>query len=1393
MRKLSSVILALVLSVSLFGQKSPHGDDFLVSCKDCHKTDGWKVDLKTISFDHDGTKFPLVGQHQDVTCKACHTSLEFTKAATDCNSCHTDIHQQTVGLECARCHTPNSWVVSNIAQIHQQSSFPLIGPHATVDCYGCHTNIVPSAKTSAGTASLLRFDVLGVECYDCHRISYESTTKPNHAANNYSTNCTDCHKMNGLTWPEVTNTDHNFFPLTKGHAIEDCGRCHKSMPYSSASSECFSCHQPNYTASTNPNHMAVGIPNNCATCHTTNPGWQPATYTHKEPFPLKDAHQAIANECATCHAGNYSNPVNTCEGCHITNFNQTTNPNHTTAQIATTCETCHTQVAWTPATYTHKEPYPLTDFHLTIANDCFACHAGNYSNPENTCVGCHLTNFNATTNPNHSAAQFSTACETCHSQVAWIPSTFDHNTIYPLEGAHAIIANNCTQCHANGYPNTPNTCVGCHLTNYNQTTDPNHTAAQFPTTCADCHTQTAWKPASFDHDGQFFPIYSGKHNGQWNACADCHTNPSNFTIFTCTTSCHPQASTNNEHQGVGGYQYVSAACLACHPNGAANGFDHAAAGFPLTGGHSTVACTSCHASGYIGTSPVCAGCHTTNYNQTTNPNHTAIGISNSCSTCHTLNPGWSPATFPTHNNYYVLAGAHISKPCADCHNGNYNSIPNTCAGCHQTNYNQTTNPNHAAAQFPTTCADCHTQSAWTPATFNHDGLYFPIYSGKHNGNWNSCADCHTNPSNYAVYTCTTACHPQSTMNNEHQGVGGYQYISSACLACHPTGNAGGAFNHNTSPFPLTGGHASVDCASCHTNGYTGTSTICASCHINNYNQTTDPNHSAIGISTDCVTCHTTNPGWNPATFPTHNNYYVLAGAHVSVACANCHNGNYIATPNTCAGCHINNYNQTTNPNHAAAQFPTTCADCHSQSAWTPSTFNHDGQYFPIYSGKHNGNWNSCADCHTNPSNYAVYTCTTSCHPQSSMNNQHQGVGGYQYVSSACLACHPTGNAGGAFNHNTSPFPLTGGHSSVDCASCHASGYTGTSTLCAGCHTDNYNQTTDPNHSAIGISTDCASCHTTNPGWNPATFPTHNNYYVLAGAHVAIANNCAVCHQGNYVNSPNTCYGCHADNYNQTTNPNHVTSQFATTCETCHSQNAWVPSTFNHNNTYPLTGAHATIASNCVLCHANGYSNTPNTCVGCHQTNYNQATNPNHNTLGLSNNCSTCHTTNPGWAPATFPVHNSYYVLAGAHVAIANQCVDCHNGNYNNTPNTCSGCHMTNYNQTTNPNHASAQFPTTCADCHTQSAWTPSTFNHDGQYFPIYSGKHKNKWNTCSQCHQNAANFASFTCIASCHSQSSTNGDHQGVNGYAYNSDACYNCHPNGNAGKVMDNSFNRTN
>ncbi|MBP6448253.1 MAG: hypothetical protein KA341_15735, partial [Saprospiraceae bacterium] len=79
------------------------------------------------------------------------------------------------------------------------------------------------------------------------------------------------------------------------------------------------------------------------------------------------------------------------------------------------------------------------------------------------------------------------------------------------------------------------------------------------------------------------------------------------------------------------------------------------------------------------------------------------------------------------------------------------------------------------------------------------------------------------------------------------------------------------------------------------------------------------------------------------------------------------------------------------------------------------------------------------------------------------------------------------------------------------------------------------------------------------------------------------------------------------------------------------------------------------------------------------------------------------------------------------------------------------------------------------------AWEPATFNHDNSYFPIYSGNHKGEWNLCTDCHLNAGNFSSFSCI-NCHehnNQTQVKNDHKGVNGYQYNSNACYSCHPKG--------------
>jgi hypothetical protein len=86
--------------------------------------------------------------------------------------------------------------------------------------------------------------------------------------------------------------------------------------------------------------------------------------------------------------------------------------------------------------------------------------------------------------------------------------------------------------------------------------------------CAACHTPTTWTDGTFNHDQQYFPIFSGKHRQQWTDCSTCHIDPSDLAIFTCFT-CHKhnQTDTDDDHSEVSGYVYVSSACLSCHPTG----------------------------------------------------------------------------------------------------------------------------------------------------------------------------------------------------------------------------------------------------------------------------------------------------------------------------------------------------------------------------------------------------------------------------------------------------------------------------------------------------------------------------------------------------------------------------------------------------------------------------------------------------------------------------------------------------------------------------------------------------------------------------------------------------------------------------------------------------------
>jgi len=410
MRVLSLIILFLILSVAGKSQDSPHGAEFKVNCVVCHSPKGWELDKEIYSFDHNSTQLPLEGQHISVNCRACHPTLVFAEAKTDCFSCHTDMHSQTLGVDCGRCHTPRSWIVENITDVHRQSRFPLQGPHFAAQCLDCH----PSA-------SQLRFEPLGVECVDCHMQDYQGATNPNHALGNFSTQCLECHSMTAISWGGA-GFDHTSFPLTQGHAINNCNECHFPGDYSNISTDCFACHEADYNATTNPNHLSAGIDNVCMECHTTMPGWKPATFDHSS-FPLTQGH--AINNCNECHVpGDYSN----------------------------------------------------------ISTDCFACHEADY---------------NATTNPNHLSAGIDNVCMECHT------------------------------------------------------------------------TMPGWKPAKFTvHDGLFFPIYSGKHNGEWSSCTECHSNTSNYAIFSCL-ECHEhnKAEMDDKHSGESGYEYNSLACLDCHPTG----------------------------------------------------------------------------------------------------------------------------------------------------------------------------------------------------------------------------------------------------------------------------------------------------------------------------------------------------------------------------------------------------------------------------------------------------------------------------------------------------------------------------------------------------------------------------------------------------------------------------------------------------------------------------------------------------------------------------------------------------------------------------------------------------------------------------------------------------------
>jgi hypothetical protein len=575
---------------------------------------------------HDGTNFPLIGKHRTVECRECHLNLVFEGTPLSCEACHwerrqDDRYRLRLGAHCADCHTPHSWknVRANRWNHRTDTGFRLEGLHrtldcvdchgdsdlqsASVDCFGCHAEdysqtrepdhaaagfptqcqmchhnnsrwedadflhdffVLKGQHLSANCSSCHlegKFSGVSTDCFSCHSTDFSETEDPDHEQLRFPTDCVICHGPNSETWDGAV-LNHDSFVLSGQHLLANCLDCHRDGVYAGRSSECVSCHLSDYQNTSEPDHESAGFPTDCTACHRTRAEtWEGAVLNH-DSFVLGGQH--LLADCLDCHGdGVYAGRPAECVSCHLSDYQNTSEPDHESAGFPTDCTACHGTSAetWEGAVLNH-DSFVLSGQHL-LAN-CLDCHGdGVYAGRSSECVSCHLSDFQNTTDPDHELLGFPTDCTACHGTSAetWEDASFDHNSIWPLLGAHTTL--DCSQCHSSG-TELPTDCYGCHADDYESSSNPNHEDVGFPTYCEFCHfpTHITWNQAVFDHD---FPIDSGRH-GSYD-CSDCHLT-SNYREFSCT-HCHSHNRTRMDkiHRNEEGYSYDSLVCYFCHSDG----------------------------------------------------------------------------------------------------------------------------------------------------------------------------------------------------------------------------------------------------------------------------------------------------------------------------------------------------------------------------------------------------------------------------------------------------------------------------------------------------------------------------------------------------------------------------------------------------------------------------------------------------------------------------------------------------------------------------------------------------------------------------------------------------------------------------------------------------------
>ncbi len=168
--------------ISCHQDDDPHEGQQGEVCDSCHKTSGWGGD---VIFQHDITRFPLIGQHSVLACEVCHLTPAFKDTERSCAKCHDadDIHKQSLGGACEKCHTPNDWS-SWIFDHDTETDYTLTGKHHGLECGACHLNPVNSEIS------------IDRRCINCH-------LRDDKHRGQFGRHCKRCHTTE--TFSEIVN------------------------------------------------------------------------------------------------------------------------------------------------------------------------------------------------------------------------------------------------------------------------------------------------------------------------------------------------------------------------------------------------------------------------------------------------------------------------------------------------------------------------------------------------------------------------------------------------------------------------------------------------------------------------------------------------------------------------------------------------------------------------------------------------------------------------------------------------------------------------------------------------------------------------------------------------------------------------------------------------------------------------------------------------------------------------------------------------------------------------------------------------------------------------------------------------------------------------------------